>query len=518
MFQAVYISDNASNIVFEYTINLSCPNFKTLDNLIQLKQKESGRQLIEINTDQYVCIKKKSNLVVHVLCSSVDKADPLMTFAFLNLLIDSMENYFGTPLSATKIEANSDTLTIMLNQMIGDGMPNILDLNTLRDIIPRKDFFTKILESGNDLVNAASRRTFSNTSNDKFEDGNLEEAESIPWRSSKVKYTNNSMYVDVIETVNVLLKTLPKSIANTQATALLSRGFDSAFYSSSSLSSSSRPTLITGHIDGQIDFTSHLSGIPYIQMVLKLAENNIECPGFHRCIKVDKWLDNPGNLYFIPPDAKSTLMNYQIDLTTSQNNRRNVINNLIDIDLQTNLGFRRDEFEIRLLIGSHSSISKIENIVIEIHSPNQDLHDSDEKTDKIEGKVVNMKPNRVTNGDFSYKGNGIAEWKLNNVATLSQPILRVALVTDSLNGEDSNSMSSESGNLIDIGSAGDNVSSNSSGSPLYLKVSYTYKGGVPSGIKVDSLKIISAKGLGETVKPFKGVRYISQTGNYILRT
>lgn len=517
MFQAVYISDNASNIVFEYTINLSCPSFKTLDNLIQLKQKESDRQLIEINTDQYVCIKRKSNLVVHVLCSSVDKADPLMTFAFLNLLIESMENYFGTPLSATKIEANSDTLTLMLNQMIGDGIPNILDLNTLRDIIPRKDFFTKILESGNDLVNAASRRTFLSTGNNQFEDDSLEE-ESIPWRSSKVKYTNNSMYVDVIETVNVLLKTLPKNIANAQATSLLSRGFDSAFYSSAPLSSSSRPILITGHIDGQIDFTSHLSGIPYVQMVLKLGENNIECPAFHRCIKVDKWLDNPGNLYFIPPDAKSTLMNYQIDLSMAQDNRRNFINNLIDIDLQTNLGFRRDEFEIRLLIGSHSSISRIENIVIEVHCPSQNLRDSDETSDTVEDRVTNIKPSRVTNGDFSYRGNGIAEWKLNNVATLSQPLLRASLVKYSSNIEDSSNMSSESGNLIEMGSAGDNVSSDSSGSPLYVKVTYSYKGGVPSGVKLDSLKIISAKGLGETVKPFKGVRYISKTGNYILRT
>ena len=54
--------------------------------------------------------------------------------------------------------------------------------------------------------------------------------------------------------------------------------------------------------------------------------------------------------------------------------------------------------------------------------------------------------------------------------------------------------------------------------PSYIKLSYSHKGPVPSGLKVDSLKIISAKGLGDTVKPYKGVKYMTKSGNYIVRS
>ena len=39
---------------------------------------------------------------------------------------------------------------------------------------------------------------------------NNHQTSDIPWRRSNVKHTNNEMYVDVIETVNVIIKPTTK--------------------------------------------------------------------------------------------------------------------------------------------------------------------------------------------------------------------------------------------------------------------------------------------------------------------
>lgn len=51
--------------------------------------------------------------------------------------------------------------------------------------------------------------------------------------------------------------------------------------------------------------------------------------------------------------------------------------------------------------------------------------------------------------------------------------------------------------------------------PMYLKVGYQNKGSVPSGISVKSLNIIS--GLPGKVKPYKGVKYTTLTGDVQVR-
>ncbi|GME86577.1 unnamed protein product [Ambrosiozyma monospora] len=51
--------------------------------------------------------------------------------------------------------------------------------------------------------------------------------------------------------------------------------------------------------------------------------------------------------------------------------------------------------------------------------------------------------------------------------------------------------------------------------PRFLKVNYTNKGSVPSNLKVKTLKVLS--GLKANVKPFKGVKYITKTGDFTIQ-
>lgn len=53
--------------------------------------------------------------------------------------------------------------------------------------------------------------------------------------------------------------------------------------------------------------------------------------------------------------------------------------------------------------------------------------------------------------------------------------------------------------------------------PRCALVSFSVKGWLASGVKVESLKIVGGKGLGEGVKPYKGVKYLTKAAGVEVR-
>jgi hypothetical protein len=401
-------------------------------------------------------------------------------------LVDVIISYFGS-LSIAKITTNNDTLTLLINQMIDEGIPITTDPNQLKDLIPFKSLFSKILTSANTLTTSTPKtQMVSETSS----------ASTVPWRRSNVRYTNNEMYVDVEETIDVILK--PTTSTNAKSSKLLSsKSFDSAFYS---FKSHTHLVPIVGTINGQINLLTHLTGVP--QLLLNLSIPNLKLlPSFHRCVELSKWTSN-GSLSFIPPDGLCTLMNYQIDLDSS-----NGYFGLVEVDYQTGLGMMKNEFEIKLFIKEDKQAAKIENLTIEIYCAASDAEDKDKDVVDNDSLVTNIKTNRVTHGDFSYKGNGNAEWNLRTVTTGTQVSFHGTLLTSNLDKE--NPFESE-------GTTSETKTKPIE--PIYIKMNYHHKGSVPSGLKVDGLKVVSSRGMPDAVKPYKGVKYITKTGDFIIRT
>ena len=419
-------------------------------------------------------------VVVYLLCCNKNSPPPILTFEFIHRLVDVITSYFGS-LSIAKITTNNDTLTLLINEMIDEGIPITTDPNQLKDLIPFKSLFSKILTSANTLTSTTPKtQVASETSS----------TSTVPWRRSNVRYTNNEMYVDVEETINVILK---PSTSLKSSKLLSSKSFDSAFYS---FKSQTHLVPIVGTIDGQINLLTHLTGAP--QLLLNLSIPNLKLlPSFHRCVELSKWASNR-SLSFIPPDGLCTLMNYQIDLDAS-----NSYFGLIEVDYQSGLGVMKNEFEIRLFIKEDKQAAKIENLTLEIYCAASEGEDKDVN----DSSVTSMKTNRVTHGDFSYKGNGKAEWNLRSVATGTQASLHGTLLTNNLDAE--NPFESE----------GTTVETNVEPiEPIYVKMNYQHKGSVPSGLKVDGLKVVSSRGMPDAVKPYKGVKYTTKTGDFIIRT
>lgn len=120
-------------------------------------------------------------------------------------------------------------------------------------------------------------------------------APQLPWRRANVRHTSNEIYVDIIESLSVLLAP-----------------------SGRPLSPSGRP--LSAFANGTIACTSKLSGVPDLQLTLSCPggrssiEHVMELPVFHPCVRLARWREKPGVLSFVPPDGRFVLAGYEVDL------------------------------------------------------------------------------------------------------------------------------------------------------------------------------------------------------------
>ena len=211
MIEAIYISDSTNSLVYEYTTSLCIPKFKSLVPKVTSFNDSTTTNKIPLNSKLYLFVHhhQQSGLQFYLLCKEIDNANPLIPSIFIQRLIEVMEDYFGD-LNSVKIEANNEILTLLLYQMLDDGTPYITDFNKLRDLVSYKSLLSKLLSSATTVASKATGTAMSNKGPLDLHKTNNHQTSDIPWRRSNVKHTNNEMYVDVIETVNVIIKPTTK--------------------------------------------------------------------------------------------------------------------------------------------------------------------------------------------------------------------------------------------------------------------------------------------------------------------
>ena len=112
MIEALYITDSANTLVYEFSETLSAPKFKSLVPKIIASTTTTTSSLsssnkISLNSQYYLYRHHESSLSFYLLCED-DASNVLFPQTFIQRLIDAMGDYFGE-LNSTKIEANNDT-------------------------------------------------------------------------------------------------------------------------------------------------------------------------------------------------------------------------------------------------------------------------------------------------------------------------------------------------------------------------------------------------------------------------
>lgn len=355
---------------------------------------------------------------------------------------------------------------------------------------------------------------------------------AIPWRRGNVRHTSNELYVDIVETLSV------------------------------TLAPSGRP--LAAYANGSIAFTSKISGVPDLLLTLSSSggklgmERAIELPVFHPCVRLTRWKERPGELSFVPPDGKFLLAGYEVNLLPSQSDLKSWANASlqlpVSIEVSKSLGPNGTDFEVRLILSTSFSTSSSSLT----SRPTLGSRSSGRSTPVFGGSstgpvlqdllvtipipvaVRNIADLRSSRGEAYFTlAENVVEWRIptKDAAAAGNATLRCTIIGP-LNDDDDDeavngfSFQSTTGDYDETDDAYQNpaaepklvsskekeeprdlrkVQQNASLMPSSASVSFSVKGWLASGIKVDGLvvDVRKSKGLGEGVKPYKGVKYLT---------
>ncbi|KAK6604638.1 adaptor complexes medium subunit family protein [Botrytis cinerea] len=465
-----------------------------------------------------------SNLLFCLTSSS--EIEPLLALEFLHRVIDVLEEFVGAPLLAQKIESSYEVVAQLLNEMCDAGKVSSTEPNALRDMVEVEGWIGKFLGG----INIPGKPGFATPSSSGMSGlsstGSLAaNTPALPWRRANVRHTSNELYVDLVETLTV------------------------------TLAPSGRP--LAAFANGTIAFTSK-----------NLWSTRSSLESFHT-IRLARWREKPGELSFVPPDGRFVLAGYEVDLLPSTGGKSGTTNAShlklpVNIEVKTSLGPTGSDFEVRLFIvkvsgQGNSSISSGSSSRSNSNAAGQLSRAASQFSGGLGGNfggstgnstspiiedlvvtvplpadVRNLSEIKASRGDTTYNpGEKNLEWHIPaRDAVAGGATLRCTVVGPlspeeeydgngfKLDGEydyDTETYQSApekakvENTFNNEGKDARKVAQNKILMPSSAAVSFSVKGWLASGIKVESLTIDTRKsrGIGEGVKPYKGVKYLT---------
>ncbi|XP_060271451.1 AP-1 complex subunit mu-2 isoform X1 [Ovis aries] len=209
---------------------------------------------------------KYSNL--YLVATTLKNANASLVYSFLYKIVEVFSEYFKE-LEEESIRDNFVIVYELLDELMDFGFPQTTDSKILQEYITQQ---------GNKLETGKSRVPPTVTN-------------AVSWRSEGIKYKKNEVFIDVIESVNLLV--------NANGSVLLSE------------------------IVGTIKLKVFLSGMPELRLGLndrvlfeltgrsKNKSVELEDVKFHQCVRLSRF-DNDRTISFIPPDGDFELMSYRL--------------------------------------------------------------------------------------------------------------------------------------------------------------------------------------------------------------
>jgi AP-3 complex subunit mu len=188
---------------------------------------------------------------------------PLLVLEFLNRVGEVFVDYFGE-LTEEKLREHFSLVACILDEMNDNGFPFTTEPNVLKEMIAPPSVLGQLGQIFLDDHSGEQKLPEGATSN-------------IQWRKMGVKYTNNEIYLDLIESVDTIVD-------------------------SSSL-------IISQEISGEIQVNSRLSGMP--DLTLTFTDPSVlDDVSFHPCVRYSRY-ERDRVLSFVPPDGVFNLAKYR---------------------------------------------------------------------------------------------------------------------------------------------------------------------------------------------------------------
>uniref|UniRef100_A0A7N6BQV7 AP-1 complex subunit mu-2 n=1 Tax=Anabas testudineus TaxID=64144 RepID=A0A7N6BQV7_ANATE len=214
---------------------------------------------------------KHSNL--YLVATTNKNSNASLVYSFLYKLVEVFTEYFKE-LEEESIQDNFVVVYELLDELMDFGFPQTTDSKILQEYITQEG--TKL-----EVAKTKVPTTVTN---------------AVSWRSEGIKYKKNEVFIDVIESINVLVN--------------------------------ANGSVMSSDIVGSIKLKTMLSGMPELRLGLndrvlfaltgrdKGKTVVMEDVKFHQCVRLSRF-ESDRTISFIPPDGESELMSYRINTHVS---------------------------------------------------------------------------------------------------------------------------------------------------------------------------------------------------------
>jgi AP-1 complex subunit mu len=208
---------------------------------------------------------KYNNL--YIVATTIKNANVTLIFSFLHKLVQVFKEYFKE-LEEESIRDNFVIVYELLDELMDFGYPQTTESKILREYITQESHKLEI----------APRPPMAVTN-------------AVSWRGEGIKYRKNEVFLDVVESVNVLV--------------------------------SAQGTVLRSEIVGAVKMKVYLTGMPELRLGLndkvlfestgrsKTKTVELEDVKFHQCVRLSRF-ENDRTISFIPPDGEFELMSYRL--------------------------------------------------------------------------------------------------------------------------------------------------------------------------------------------------------------
>merc|ERR1711953_438251 len=206
---------------------------------------------------------------IYVVCTTTGNSNVMCLVSFMHKLCQVFAEYFKE-VEEESIRDNFVIVYELLDEVMDYGSPQFTDSKILQEYITQESHKLEVGE-----VRPPSTVT-----------------NAVSWRSEGVKYRKNEVFLDVVESVDLLV--------------------------------SSTGNVLRSEIVGAVKMRVYLSGMPELRLGLndkvlfestgrgKSKSVELEDVKFHQCVRLSRF-DNDRTISFIPPDGEFELMSYRLN-------------------------------------------------------------------------------------------------------------------------------------------------------------------------------------------------------------
>ena len=421
------------------------------------------------------------------------EVSPLMILEFLHRIANIFVDYFGSPADESAIKDNFSTAYQLLEEMVDYGWPLTTEPNALKAMIRPPSVMAKLQSV-----------VFSNTTvSDELPSGTIS---NMPWRATGVSYTQNEIYMDIVEQVDAIVDAVSGN-------------------------------LISSDVSGSIQCQSHLSGIPDLLLTFKDPALIDDC-SFHPCVRYQRF-ERDQVVSFVPPDGLFELMRYSIAAEKRANfsppidcqAQWNVASSSPSISGQSNSFSKEEKSESSARLMVNVRVKSLSSLIMSsAKKDSMRLTVEDVAVTIPLPKQVRTATFQVTTGSVVYDEAGkVAKWTLGKLvddATMKRAQLTAQLKLN-MKQQPQQQVRSSPKDYRNIGNSGSNFGGSTipgvddfdgddGGNDEIAAPNLSLHWKIPlasvSGLSVSGLSLT-----GETYRPYKGVRNITKSGLFQVR-